>query len=101
MQNTILETILDEIHDSSNGNLKTVEVLAKELIIVNVDTFLFKAIQEIIISASNNGTFVEPQHAPTGSNGKIRIKQFSRSEVEFVIVPQQKHYSFQISEIKK
>lgn len=86
MQNTILEMILDEIHESTNGPLKLLKILNKEVITVHVDNKLFLAIHEIltpleqVVDSSISGDLEKLQLFPE----RINVKYQDRAEIIFI-----------------
>jgi len=86
MQNTILEMILDEIHESTNGHLKLLKVLETETIIVHVDHKLFLVIHEILsplqklVDSSISGDLQKLSLLPE----TIYVKYQDRAQVKFI-----------------
>lgn len=96
MQNTILEMILDEIHKSTNGQLKLLKVLDKEIIRVNVDYKLFLVLDEIL-------SFIKPIQITEGTVEKVylfpdrlTIKLPGKATVDFILSDYQPYFTFQI-----
>lgn len=86
MQNTILEMIMDEIHESTNGHLQLLKVLETKTIIVHVDNKLFLTIHEILapleklVNSSISGDLEKLLLLPE----TIYVKYHDRAQVKFI-----------------
>lgn len=97
MENSILEVILDEVHESTNGSLKLLKVLNAERIYVEVDYKLFLILHEIFSS-------IKIEYITSGQIEKLRtlikeltIKLPDRAEVNFTINESLPYYHFKIT----